>query len=76
MNCFACGTPIPQERLDAVPDATHCVRCLTARGDAPRVKGTMVYDQKTGGRCEVVSQEAYQRLNELPNVISDRVSRL
>jgi hypothetical protein len=74
--CIGCGKPIPFERLVAVPGALHCVPCLRAKGDAPKVKGTMVYDQKTGGRCEVMSPEAYQRLHSLPDVIDSRLSRL
>ncbi len=26
-TCFSCGTPIPDERLEAVPYATRCVNC-------------------------------------------------
>jgi DnaK suppressor protein len=29
--CDRCGTPIPPERLAALPWATHCVRCPTDR---------------------------------------------
>jgi len=76
MNCVICNQPIPEERLAAVPDATHCVRCLAAAGDAPRLRGVMVYDQKTGGRIEVASPEAFQRLRETPAVIEERLSRL
>lgn len=25
--CDACGSPIPEERLEAVPEATHCLGC-------------------------------------------------
>jgi len=37
--CEDCDEPIPQDRLDAQPDARYCVYCLTARekngGDPP-----------------------------------------
>lgn len=26
-ECFSCGKPIPEERLEAVPYATRCVSC-------------------------------------------------
>lgn len=27
MNCVCCKQPIPEERLEALPDTTTCVRC-------------------------------------------------
>ena len=30
-RCTVCGTPIPAERLEAVPDATTCVSCSSTR---------------------------------------------
>ena len=27
--CAACGEPIPDARLEALPEATHCVGCKT-----------------------------------------------
>jgi RNA polymerase-binding transcription factor len=30
-NCERCGNAIAPERLDALPDATHCVRCAPGR---------------------------------------------
>ena len=30
-RCDECGAPIPKERLDAVPWATHCVTCSARR---------------------------------------------
>ena len=29
MNCEDCGKKIPAERLEALPEATTCVRCST-----------------------------------------------
>jgi DnaK suppressor protein len=29
-SCEACGRPIGQERLDAVPEATRCIACQAA----------------------------------------------
>jgi DnaK suppressor protein len=28
-NCVRCGTPIPPERLEALPWAAHCIDCQT-----------------------------------------------
>lgn len=33
-----CGTEIPRARLKARPNAAHCVRCLTAKGDVPLIR--------------------------------------
>ena len=30
-RCAVCGSPIPAERLEAVPDATTCMTCSSAR---------------------------------------------
>jgi Prokaryotic dksA/traR C4-type zinc finger len=76
MNCVHCNKPIPQERLDAIPDATTCVSCLKATGDVPRKKGRLVFDHKTGGQIEVLSPNQFETMRDLPNVISERVSRL
>jgi RNA polymerase-binding transcription factor DksA len=32
--CQSCGMPIPPERLEALPAATRCVACATARSRA------------------------------------------
>ena len=29
--CRGCGQPIPAARLEAIPDATHCVACKSAQ---------------------------------------------
>lgn len=36
--CSVCQEPIPQKRLDAVPDTEHCIPCLEKEGDVPKVK--------------------------------------
>ncbi len=33
--CAACGRPIPPERLEALPEATQCVRCQQSAETAP-----------------------------------------
>jgi DnaK suppressor protein len=32
-TCDGCGDPIPEKRLEAMPESTHCVRCAAS---APR----------------------------------------
>ncbi len=31
MDCAACGEPIPQIRLDALPDTITCMKCSRVR---------------------------------------------
>jgi RNA polymerase-binding transcription factor DksA len=31
-RCDLCGGPIASERLEAMPQAVHCIRCASARG--------------------------------------------
>jgi hypothetical protein len=76
MTCTKCNQPIALERLEAVPDATMCVVCLKLTGDVQTRRGYARYDHKTAGELEVVSQEQFQRIRELPGAIQDRVSRL
>jgi DnaK suppressor protein len=35
-TCDACGTPIPEPRLQAMPDSVLCVTCAGAQRRAPR----------------------------------------
>lgn len=58
MNCEGCRQPIPEARLQAVPEATHCVRCQ-AQKDV-RVKARVVYDHKTAGEIEVLTPQAFE----------------
>lgn len=43
--CRVCEEPISQARLQAIPNATQCVGCLTAAGDVPLVRR---FDEQTG----------------------------
>lgn len=42
INCEECGHPIPQKRLDLVPNAKLCVDCLEVSGDVPKYLGVRV----------------------------------
>lgn len=35
-NCSGCGKPIPQARLQAIPDTVYCVKCAEANPEPPR----------------------------------------
>ena len=62
MNCFDCGERIPPARLQAVPDAEHCVKCVDKHTEP--IVGRMIYNHKTAG--EVIfarGKENVRRLN-------------
>jgi RNA polymerase-binding transcription factor DksA len=72
MNCASCHQPIPQERLEALPGTTRCVKC----SDTRKVKGALIFEHKTGGSLQVVSEEQQQRMRAAEDSIEGRVSRL
>jgi hypothetical protein len=53
VHCHSCGATIPQERLEAIPNCTVCVRC--ASKTVTKYRGAMVYDHKTAGSLAVFS---------------------
>lgn len=32
-NCIICNTPIPEERLEVLPDTLYCVKCSGSHAD-------------------------------------------
>jgi hypothetical protein len=48
--CENCGTEIPTERLEVLPDTKTCVSCSTVRAKV----GFMVYGHKTAGTAVFV----------------------
>lgn len=56
-NCSACGQPIPPERLELFPDATHCAACQSQGRDVeedepefcPKCGALMVMRQSSSG---------------------------
>lgn len=67
-----CGNAIPQERLDALPGTTSCVKCSTV----PRKVGRLVYEHKTGGSLQVLEPEQAAAMREAESAVEERVSRL
>lgn len=65
MNCEFCEKPIPEERLEAKPDATSCVPCLVKNGDVDLKKGRMVFNHKTAGEIEILSSKRFEEVNSL-----------
>ncbi|MGI5917147.1 MAG: TraR/DksA C4-type zinc finger protein [Anaerolineae bacterium] len=52
--CEKCGMPIPQERLDIMPETTFCVRCASEREQGIRRSQVAVVD----------SYEAYPNIED------------
>jgi hypothetical protein len=51
MQCEHCGSPIPQERLEALPNTTMCKPC-SENNPAPFL-ARMIYSHKTAGELFV-----------------------
>lgn len=54
MYCTGCGEIIPEERLEAIPGATKCVKCSTTQSYV----GFQVFGHKTAGECNIVNPNA------------------
>ena len=65
MNCVRCGNPLSPERMEALPGAVTCVPCVKASGDVPTRMGYMVFDHKTAGNINIVSQKQLDNINRL-----------
>lgn len=60
-HCAACGQPIPEARLKALPAAKTCVQCSSTA----RVAGFAIISGKTTySEIQIVSQETAQELNQ------------
>lgn len=49
-SCESCGTEIPPERLEILPDTRVCVGCSTE----PRAVGFQIYAHKTAGEVFIL----------------------
>lgn len=56
-TCKHCGTTIPQERLDVLPETEECVRCSTE----PQYFAVLTYDHKTAGYVQYVKEPEHIR---------------
>lgn len=54
MNCTECGQPIPEERLEALPETTCCVKCSQESG----MVGITVWDDGVPSLVTVSKEEA------------------
>ena len=52
-----CGSPMPYERFEL--GFKYCVKCAE-QINRPKKRGRMVYEHKTGGYIEVLSDDSYK----------------
>jgi hypothetical protein len=50
-DCEHCGAEIPEARLEAMPDAKHCVNCADLFTMKP--VGRILYNHKTAGELYI-----------------------
>jgi hypothetical protein len=62
MECLNCGQPIPEERLEALPNVKFCVRCVDQYG--PKKVGFMVYSHKTAPELVVIDGRDSEALRQ------------
>ena len=60
MECIKCQSPIPSERLEALPDTQFCVNCSEEK---PKI-GFTDWDKKTP-ELLIVETEDFNRLEKL-----------
>jgi Zn finger protein HypA/HybF involved in hydrogenase expression len=62
MNCTNCNNPIPEERLEALPNTKTCVSCSSVQKKA-------VVEIATGKDCEIqfVELETAKKVQALQN---------
>lgn len=61
MNCANCTMSIEIERLEIVPHTLVCSSCARKGiNQKPKPKGVMVFNDKTGGFIQVISEESHK----------------
>lgn len=61
MICKCCDKEIELERLEILPTTTFCARCANKYGNTRPPKGIMIFDHKTGGTLQTMTEESYNR---------------
>lgn len=69
MNCSQCGQPIEVERIDL--GFSRCKGCAFDRPE-PRLKGAMVYSDKTAGALNVMGTEAWSYYRKISRRVGQR----
>ena len=61
-NCCKCNNPIPEKRLEIIPNTRTCVNCSTTEAVACHV---VVTGKTEYSQIEIVDQETSRRMREL-----------
>lgn len=61
-----CGKEVEPARIELL-NSDICAECAK-RSNPPRVKGLMIYDDKTAPTIQVMSPQVFERLASLPSV--------
>lgn len=59
--CEKCVEPIPQERLDILPDTYRCVSC----SNESKTEGVLEYQHKTGGCILILPKDGEMKRRAL-----------
>ncbi len=65
-TCIRCKVPIPQERLEILPNTHTCVSCSTEQ----QYRGAMVFDHKTAPRLVYVRPENKEAIETLKRFVN------
>ncbi len=69
MKCRTCGQPIETERLDL--GFSRCKGCAFDRPE-PKLKGAMVYGDKTAGVLNVMTPESFDGFKKISRRVGQR----
>lgn len=62
MNCIRCSLSVEPERLEILPDTLVCSFCArNSQSQTAKVKGVMVYTEKTNGFIEIHKDGSWER---------------
>lgn len=69
MNCSQCNQPIEPERIDL--GFSRCKGCAFDRPE-PKLKGAMVYSDKTAGALNVMNPESFGNYKRISRRVGQR----
>lgn len=61
MICNCCNSAIEWERLEILPETTFCSSCARKHNLVKPPKGILIFDHKTGGTLQTMSEESYNK---------------
>jgi len=69
MNCRLCTNEIEPERLEILPSTVACSTCANKHKMGVPRRGVMIYDGKTAGTIQIMSDKLFQDTRQyyIPN---------